>query len=578
VLYGYLKTPLYAAFFCTAVLTACTTVQPSREDGLTRCPESTTLIAEIQGNSYRSPLSGQQVSVKGFVTLIQNGEGLYIEEPGSDGNRTASNAIFVQSGKITAEIETGSLIKVEGTVSEIGNDRDPQTALTDIAEPVLCSSGNALPLTDVSLPLDEPSREALEGMRVRVNDTLVVTDVYQFDQGKFTLGGNGLQYVPTEIDKPGPATGRQFAKNRASALPVLLPESLGFPTLLVNGDSTDQLIGVMAHDDRGKRLTLQSISTFSNRDFPAPEPVTKDSLRVVGMNLHNYFNGDGRGKGFPTPRGAETMQAFQQQRDRIGAAIGVLGPHVIAVMELENDGFGPASAAQDFIQLTNEATRESWSVTRPENDNTGTDKIAVGIFYRTDRLKAVGPSETLGGPEFKRSRQPQAQLFQQLPGGETLLVVINHLKSKGSCPDSGENANQKDGQGCWNPMRKAAAEKMSSWVKALAASKGTDNILILGDMNAYRKEDPIGAIRDAGFTELMEKNQLPEYSFVYSGQRGTLDYAFTSDALLEHAQAHIWHVNAAFPVHMELPEPWLRFSDHDPVVVDIRWRQSSTSD
>ena len=575
-LYGYLKTPLYAAFFCAAVLTACTT---SREDGPIRCPESTTSIAKVQGNSHKSPLSGQQVTVKGVVTLNQYSDGLYMEEPGSDGNRTASNAIFIQSGKLADEIEPGSLITVHGTVTEIGNDRDPQTALTNIDEPALCSSGNALPLTDVSLPLDVSSREALEGMRIRINDSLVATDVYQFNQGRFSLSGNGPQYVPTEVDKPGPATSRQIAENRAFALPVLLPESMGFPDLLVNGDSIDQLIGVMAHDARGKRLTLQSISTFSNRDVPAPETAAQDSLRVVGMNLHNYFNGDGNGKGFPTPRGAETMEEFQQQRDRIGAAIRVLDPHVLAVMELENDGFGPASAAQDFIELSNKATLNNWSVTRPENDNTGSDKIAVGIFYRTDRLKAVGPSETLGGPEFKRSRQPQAQLFQQLPDGETLLVVINHLKSKGSCPDDGENANQKDGQGCWNPMRRISAEKMSAWAKKLAASKGTDNILILGDMNAYRNEDPVGAIRNAGFTELMEKNQLPEYSFVYSGHRGTLDYAFTSDALLEQVhQAYIWHVNAAFPANMELPEPWLRFSDHDPVVVDIRWRQSSTSD
>ena len=577
-LFRNLKTPLYAAFFCAAVLTACTTIQPSREDGLTLCPESTTSIAEVQGSNQKSPLSGQQVTVKGIVTLIQNGAGLYIEEPAFEGNRTASNAMFVEAAMVTDEIETGALIMVHGEVTEIGSDRDPQTALTDIEEPVLCSSGNALPLTDISLPLDEASREALEGMRVRINESLMATDVYQFDQGKFTVSINGPQYVPTEIDRPGSSASRQIANNRASALPVLLPESMGFPALLVNGDSTDQLTGVLTHDDRGKRLTLQSISTFSNREFPTPEPAPPGSLRVVGMNLHNYFNGDGNGKGFPTPRGAETMEEFQQQRDRIGAAIRVLDPHVLAVMELENDGFGPESAAQDFIELTNKATRKNWSVTRPENDNTGTDKIAVGIFYRTDRLKALGSSETLGGPEFKRSRQPQAQLFQQLPGGETLLVVINHLKSKGSCPDSGENANQNDGQGCWNPMRKASAEKMSAWANALAESKGTDNILILGDMNAYRNEDPIKTIRDAGLKELIEINQLPEYSFVYAGQRGTLDYAFTSGALLEHSQAHIWHANAAFPAHMELPKPWLRFSDHDPVVVDIRWRHSSTSD
>jgi len=296
------------------------------------------------------------------------------------------------------------------------------------------------------------------------------------------------------------------------------------------------------------------------------------------MNLHNYFNGDGNGQGFPTPRGAETLEEFQRQRNRIGAAIGLLNPHLLAVMELENDGFGPQSAAQDLLQLVSDATHGHWSFTRPVGDNTGTDKITVGMFYRTDRLAAIGPAHTLTGPEFERSRQPQAQLFQQLPDGEKLLVVINHLKSKGSCPESGENMDQRDGQGCWNPMRRLSAEKISAWTNALAASSGTDKILILGDMNAYRNEDPIDAIRQAGFTELMEKDQLPTYSFVFAGQRGTLDYAFVSDALLEHARADIWHVNAAFPDRVELPQPWLGFSDHDPVVVELSLRHSSTSD
>ena len=349
--------------------------------------------------------------------------------------------------------------------------------------------------------------------------------------------------------------------------------------MLVGGTSVEQVQGILAHDRRGKRLTLQSTPGFSEPTIATPGNAFAGALRVVGMNLHNYFNGNGKGQGFPTPRGAETLDKFQQQRARIGAAIGVLDPHVLAVMELENDGFGPDSAAQDFIRLANQTNQHNWAATRPVDDNTGSDQIAVGIFYRTDRLKAIGPSQTLGGPEFERSRQPQAQLFQQLPDGETLLIVINHLKSKGSCPESGKNANQGDGQGCWNDMRRVSAAKMAVWAKEVAVSSGTDNILILGDMNAYRNEDPIGAIRDAGFTELMERDRQATYSFVYSGQRGTLDYAFSSDALLENVQqTYIWHVNAAYPAKMDLPQPWLRFSDHDPVVVELSLRQSKTSD
>ncbi|MGB5488267.1 MAG: ExeM/NucH family extracellular endonuclease [Lysobacterales bacterium] len=572
------KTPLHAVFFC-AFLTACTATQSPPDTSLVQCPGRTSPIAIVQGAGSQSPMRGQQVTVQGIVTLIQNDIGLYVEEPASDVDRYTSNAVFIQSDNPAGGIEPGTLIAVSGTVTEIGDERDPLTALTDITQLVQCSSGHTLPLTDVSLPLDEAGRESIEGMRIRINDTLVVTDVYQFQQGKFTLSANGFQYIPTEVMKPGPAAADLLARNRASALPVLLPESMGIPAMLVGGTSVGHVQGVLAHDGRGKRLTLQSISSFSEPNIATPGNASAGSLRVVGMNLHNYFNGDGKGQGFPTPRGAETYDEFQHQRARIGAAIGTLDPHVLAVMELENDGFGPNSAAQDFIQLANETSQHSWAATRPVDDNTGSDKIAVGLFYRTDLLKAIGPSHTLGGPEFELSRQPQAQLFQRLLDGETLLIVINHLKSKGSCPESGKDANQRDGQGCWNAIRRSSAEKMSAWAKEVAVSAGTSNILILGDMNAYRNEDPIGAIREAGFTELMERDRQATYSFVYSGQRGTLDYAFTSDALLENVlQAYIWHVNAAFPAKMELPKPWLRFSDHDPVVVELRIRQSKTSD
>jgi predicted extracellular nuclease len=92
-------------------------------------------------------------------------------------------------------------------------------------------------------------------------------------------------------------------------------------------------------------------------------------------------------------------------------------------------------------------------------------------------------------------------------------------------------------------------------------------------------EDPIVAIRNAGFTELMDAEAGDAYSFVFFGQRGTLDYAFASQDLLGQVQrAFIWNVNAAFPAGVDLPQPWLRFSDHDPVVVDLKLRHSTTLD
>ena len=311
---------------------------------------------------------------------------------------------------------------------------------------------------------------------------------------------------------------------------------------------------------------------------PSPRPAVEESLRVVAMNLKNYFNGNGQGSGYPTPRGAKTAAEFDQQRERIGAAIRELQPDVIAVMELENDGFNNNSAAQDFIRLANVATSSEWSAVSRDGKKVGSDHITVGLFYRSDRLRTIGSAHTLTGPEFKRSRQPLAQVLQPLSGGENILLVVNHLKSKGSCPDSGVDTNQ-DGQGCWNDMRTRSANKMTQWSVQLADKSNSDNILILGDLNAYRNEDPIEAIRDDGFTELMDGKDHPVYSYIYRGKRGTLDYAFSSSALLDNVDnAFIWHVNTDIAEDKDHSQPWLGFSDHDPVVVDIRLRQSITSD
>lgn len=564
------RTPLIAAFFCATVLSACTSNTPQSTE---LCQAPSTPIAIVQGAGFESPLIGQVVSVQGIVTLIRHGEGLILEQTDSDTDPRSSNAVFIQSALLPNDIKLGDLIALSGTVAELGESRDTQTALTDINDFSQCQPNRPLPLSSIKLPLDSAGRESLEGMRIQVDGPLVATDVYQFGRGNVTLSSNGLQYVATEVTQPGKTAVDYSARNQAFAIAVSIPADMSFPGLMVSGAAIDQFTGVMGHDKRGKRVILQSLSGFNDTAFALPEPATPGALRVVGMNLHNYFNGDGYGAGFPTPRGAETNEEFKHQRTRIGAAIKALAPHVVAVMELENDGFGDASAAQDFIRLARESTEHDWQVTRPVNDvDTGDDAIAVGIFYRPDKLSVLGHSQVLKGPEFKASRQPQAQLFQRLDNGDKLLVVVNHLKSKGSCPETGENANQNDGQGCWNPMRRASAQKMSAWAKGVAASSGTDNILILGDMNAYRKEDPIEAIRQSGFTELIEaQNQGANYSFAFYGQHGTLDYAFGSAALLNKVQqAYIWQVNSTLPGNMELPEPWLGFSDHDPVVVD--WR------
>jgi predicted extracellular nuclease len=176
---------------------------------------------------------------------------------------------------------------------------------------------------------------------------------------------------------------------------------------------------------------------------------------------------------------------------------------------------------------------------------------------------------------------PLAQLFSDRQSGERFLVVVNHLKSKGYCPESGPNTDQGDGQACWNPIRTEGARETVRWARKLAEEGGTDKLVVVGDFNAYRLEEPILNVQAEGLVELVERHNPGEqhYSYIYRGAAGTLDYAFASKPLADISTgAFIWHINAAYPWSGRPSEPWLRCSDHDPVIVDLSLSQSATLD
>jgi hypothetical protein len=52
----------------------------------------------------------------------------------------------------------------------------------------------------------------------------------------------------------------------------------------------------------------------------------------------NYFNGDGLGGGFPTARGATTLEEFTRQRTKVIAALAALDSDIVGLVEIERDG------------------------------------------------------------------------------------------------------------------------------------------------------------------------------------------------------------------------------------------------
>jgi len=541
------------------------------------CQGTPTPIPTIQGTAFSSPLVDTTAVVRGTVTRVEPGSGFYIEESGATAG--ASSAVFVTAASVARSLRTGQVVAVSGRVAELGSRRDTLTALVEVDSHELCADAGPLPLTRVSLPLDSRQREALEGMRLELEGPVALTDHYNLHRGEWVLGAGQPLRLPTEDADPGDAAVELERGNRTRSIQTVVTGA-ELPPLPV-GTKLGHVVGVLGQQDEAQRLLLEAPPRADEAAYDPVDPPAAGALRLVSMNLLNYFNGDGRGGGFPTERGAESPDDFRAQQGRTAAAIGRLQPHLVAVQELENDGFGPDSAAQSLLDLLNGAGFSDWNLVDPGTGRIGGDVITVGLFYRQQVLETVGAAQLLNGPPFDGvSRVPIAQLFRERASGDTFLVVVNHLKSKGRCPESGPNADQGDGQGCWNAARVEAVNALLPWLDGLAQDSATPDVLILGDMNAWRREDPIRAYREGGYVELVEAlSGLPQYSFLYFGQRGTLDYALASPSLRAKARnAVLWHINADWPRDRELPQPWLRMSDHDPVVVDFDFSQRPTSD
>ena len=147
------------------------------------------------------------------------------------------------------------------------------------------------------------------------------------------------------------------------------------------------------------------------------------------------------------------------------------------------------------------------------------------------------------------------------------------------CADAG------DGQGNCNIARTNAAIAQAAWLASDPTLTGETDVLILGDLNSYAMEDPVTALKNAGFTNLIDLFLGPEaYSYVFDGQWGYLDYALASSSLVDQVTAIAeFHINSDEPsvldyntdfktanlINILYAPDMFRVSDHDPVIVGL---------
>lgn len=571
------------------------------------CGMPATKIHTIQGEGATSSFIGTTQTIEGVVVGDFQGSdrlsGFFVQEEDSDrdNNPLTSEGIFIFDSANAMTINAGDLVRITGNVSEYFN----MTQIT-AASMQVCATGVSVTPSVLVLPVTALSDlEKHEGMSIVVQQDLTVTENYNLGRyGELVLSANGRLFNPTQVATPGVAAQAVAAQNalrrillddgsgrqNPAVIPYPAPELSAYNTVR-SGDRVIGLQGVLHYSFDEYRIQPTSTPIFvpDNARTPEPDLPGSGSLKIASFNVLNYFNGDGLGGGFPTSRGANTPEEFARQRAKIIAALVAMDADIVGLIEIENDGYGPQSAIRDLVSGLYDAGLD-YAVVNPGVAQIGTDEITVGFIYKPATVELVNASAILDSsvdPRFidNKNRPVLAQSFRELATQGVVTVAVTHLKSKGSDCNDLSDPDTGDGQGNCNLTRTAAAEAMVDWLASDPTDSNDTDVLIMGDLNAYAKEDPITTIEAAGYVNLLNdfSGDLA-YSYVFTGLAGYLDHALASNSLRSQVTGAVdWHINADEPrvldyneefktpqqvISLYSPEAW-RASDHDPLIIEL---------
>jgi len=588
------------------------------------CVDPATPIGSIQGSGAATPVPNTTVVVRGVVVGDNEGlapalGGFYLQDSG-DATAATSDGIFVfDRGVAGASVAAGDLVEVTGTALEFQG--QTQVTATSVAS---CGTGDVTP-TDVALPLaSADALEPYEGMLVRFAQELTVTEHFLLGRfGEVLVSSGGRLRQPTSIY---PAADPQSAAlqaannlnqlivddamNNQNADPIVFGRGgnpLSASNTLRGGDTLTNPVGVLTYGWAGNAASPNayrlrpinalhgSVNFVAANQRPVAAPSVGGDLQVTSANLLNYFNTFGNscsfgvGGGVAECRGAENTNEFERQAAKEVAALLATDAEVIGLMEMENDGYGPTSAIQDLVNRLNAATAPgTWAfidadAALGETNTLGTDAIKVGMLYKPGAVTPVGGRTFTTSGVFERN--PLIQEFETSSGAR-VTVVVNHFKSKGCGGETGADVDQGDGQGCFNFRRTTQAQALAAYIAdTVVPATGDPDVLIIGDLNAYAQEDPILALLDSDYTNLvLAHGGVNAYSYVFDGQWGYLDHALASPSLVAQVTgAADFHINADEPAVLDYntnfksvdhqaslyaPDMY-RTSDHDSVLIGL---------
>ena len=296
-------------------------------------------------------------------------------------------------------------------------------------------------------------------------------------------------------------------------------------------------------------------------DMSQIDALGQHNLLVCGFNLEYYLVED-----FSSP-GPRDNAEHQQQRAKVSEALATIQADIFGLVEIQQGTKALSEICADL--KTNTGRTYSYVSLTSSSGGTFTQSAYV---YDVSKVKPIGNVRL----NNKGVQNRKAQLaFEEIATGERFIYSINHFKAK-SGTGTGKDADQGDGQGGFNATRVQEALSVLEAYSTYRNIVEEQDILVMGDLNAYAKEDPIKAFLDGGFIDMHRYFHADSsYSYVYSNQAGYLDHAIVNPSMLTQVTGMCgYHINSDesdnYTYDKSSDYSMFRCSDHDPVVVGLR--------
>ncbi len=569
-------------------------------------------IHEIQGSGHLSALAGQRTSfVPGVVTALGS-NGFWMQDPEPDSDPGTSEGIFVFTSSAPT-VDAGQSVTVSGRVTEFrpggANTDNLTTTELDRAtvypgadgadiDPTVVGEGGRVPPNSViendALESVESSGvfdfeqdgidfyESLEGMKLQVNDAVVVGPTNNFGEVFVVADGGANAGVRTSrggvVISPG-----DFNPERLQFDPALAD----IPDVDVGDRFPGATVGVLGYNFANfELLPLEDVTAESGGLEPETTVAPRrGELSVATFNVENLDPSDG-----------ETMP-------RLASLVveNMRAPDLIAIEEMQdnNGGTNDSITAADesweafiaAIDAIEGAPEYDYRQIDPVDDADGGQpggNIRVGFLFRTDRglrfvdrgegdaitptgvFKSQGRAHLTLSPgrvdptnaAWVATRKPLAGEFTWK--GATLIAIANHFSSKGGDDPL---------FGRWQPpvrstevARHRQAASVNAFVDDILAAEKDANVVVLGDINDFEFSETTEILEGGVLSSLLHQLPKPErYSYVFEGNSQVLDQILASEGALKALRGFdAVHVNAEFADQA---------SDHDPSVARFELKE-----